>query len=153
MSEINTVDREYMLLALAAAQAAETQGEVPVGAVVIIDNEVVASGFNRTIIDCDPTAHAEIVAIRKAARIINNHRLTEATLFVTLEPCAMCMGALLQARIKRLVFGAHDPKAGASGSVMDLSKHDQLNHAIEVDGGVLEEKCSGLLKAFFKARR
>ena len=115
MSEINTVDREYMLLALAAAQAAETQGEVPVGAVVIIDNEVVASGFNRTIIDCDPTAHAEIVAIRKAAKIINNHRLIEATLFVTLEPCAMCMGALLQARIKRLVFGAHDPKAGASG--------------------------------------
>ena len=153
MSEINTVDREYMLLALAAAQAAETQGEVPVGAVVIIDNEVVASGFNRTIIDCDPTAHAEIVAIRKAAKIINNHRLTEAKLFVTLEPCAMCMGALLQARIKRLVFGAHDPKAGALGSVMDLSKHDQLNHGIEVEGGVLEEECSSLLKAFFKARR
>ena len=153
MSEINTVDLEYMLLALAAAQAAETQGEVPVGAVVIIDNEVVASGFNRTIIDCDPTAHAEMVAIRKAAQIINNHRLIEATLFVTLEPCAMCMGALIQARIKRLVFGAYDPKAGAAGSVMDLSKHDQLNHTIEVDGGVLEEECSGLLKAFFKARR
>tara|TARA_B100001094_G_C17672993_1_gene549720 strand:- start:119 stop:580 length:462 start_codon:yes stop_codon:yes gene_type:complete len=153
MSETNTADREYMLLALTAAQAAETQGEVPVGAVVVIDNKIVTSGFNRTLTDCDPTAHAEMVAIRKAAQIINNHRLTEATLFVTLEPCAMCMGALIQARIKRLVFGAYDPKAGAVGSVMDLSNNHQLNHTIEVDGGVLEEECSVLLKTFFKARR
>ena len=147
-------DIEKMEVALQEARRALEIDEVPIGAAIFDEeHKLIAKAHNRREIDQDPTAHAEIVAIRKAAKIINNHRLTEATLFVTLEPCAMCMGALLQARIKRLVFGAHDPKAGASGSVMDLSKHDQLNHAIEVEGGVLEEECSSLLIAFFKARR
>jgi len=146
-------DHEYMSLALAEAQFAEKQDEVPVGAVVVVEDKVIASGFNRTIVDCDPTAHAEMVAIRHAAKEINNHRLNQATVYVTLEPCAMCMGALLQARIKRLVYGASDPKAGAAGSVMDLSNLPELNHRIDVEKGILKDECAEILRAFFKARR
>ena len=146
-------DHEYMSLALAEAHLAEKQDEVPVGAVVVVEDKVIAKGFNRTIVDCDPTAHAEMVAIRKAAKTINNHRLNQATVFVTLEPCAMCMGALLQARIKRLVYGASDPRAGAAGSVMDLSNLPELNHAIEIEKGILQDECAEILRAFFRARR
>jgi len=142
-----------MSLALAEAYSAEKQNEVPVGSVVVVENKVIASGFNRTIVDCDPTAHAEMVAIRHAAKKINNHRLNQATVFVTLEPCAMCMGALLQARIKRLVYGASDPKAGAAGSVMDLSSLPELNHRIDVEKGILKDECAEILRTFFKARR
>ena len=146
-------DHEFMSLALAEAYSAEKQNEVPVGSVVVVENKVIASGFNRTIVDCDPTAHAEMVAIRHAAKKINNHRLNQATVFVTLEPCAMCMGALLQARIKRLVYGASDPKAGAAGSVMDLSSLPELNHRIDVEKGILKDECAEILRTFFKARR
>ncbi len=146
-------DHEFMSLALAEAHVAEKQNEVPVGAIVVVEDKVIASGFNRTIVDCDPTAHAEMVAIRKAAKEINNHRLNQATVFVTLEPCAMCMGALLQARIKRLVYGASDPKAGAAGSVMDLSNLPELNHRIDVEKGILKDECAEILRAFFRARR
>ena len=142
-----------MSLALAEAHVAVKQDEVPVGAIVVVEDKVIASGFNRTIVDCDPTAHAEMVAIRKAAKEINNHRLNQATVFVTLEPCAMCMGALLQARIKRLVYGASDPKAGAAGSVMNLSNLPELNHAIEIQKGILQDKCAEILREFFKVRR
>ena len=142
-----------MSLALAEAHVAEKQNEVPVGAIVVVEDKVIASGFNRTIVDCDPTAHAEMVAIRKAAKEINNHRLNQATVFVTLEPCAMCMGALLQARIKRLVYGASDPKAGAAGSVIDLSNLPELNHRIDVEKGILKDECAEILRAFFRARR
>ena len=142
-----------MSLALAEAHVAVKQDEVPVGAIVVVEDKVIASGFNRTIVDCDPTAHAEMVAIRKAAKEINNHRLNQATVFVTLEPCAMCMGALLQARIKRLVYGASDPKAGAAGSVMDLSSLPELNHRIDVEKGILKDECAEILRTFFKARR
>tara|TARA_Y100000590_G_scaffold413373_1_gene509144 strand:+ start:1328 stop:1756 length:429 start_codon:yes stop_codon:yes gene_type:complete len=142
-----------MSLALAEAHSAEKQDEVPVGAVVVIEDKVIATGFNRTIMDCDPTAHAEMVVIRHTAKTINNHRLNQATVYVTLEPCAMCMGALLQARIKRLVYGASDPKAGAAGSVMDLSNLAELNHAIEIEKGILKNECAEILRAFFKARR
>jgi len=142
-----------MSLALAEAHSAEKQDEVPVGAVVVVEDKVIAKGFNRTIVDCDPTAHAEMVAIRQAAKTINNHRLNQATVFVTLEPCAMCMGALLQARIKRLVYGASDPKAGAAGSVMDLSSLPELNHRIDVEKGILKDECAEILRTFFKARR
>ena len=146
-------DHEFMSLALAEAHVAEKQNEVPVGAIVVVEDKVIASGFNRTIVDCDPTAHAEMVAIRKAAKEINNHRLNQATVFVTLEPCAMCMGALLQARIKRLVYGASDPKAGAAGSVIDLSNLPELNHRIDVEKGILKDECAEILRAFFRARR
>jgi len=146
-------DHEFMSLALAEAHSAEKQDEVPVGAVVVIEDKVIATGFNRTIMDCDPTAHAEMVVIRHTAKTINNHRLNQATVYVTLEPCAMCMGALLQARIKRLVYGASDPKAGAAGSVMDLSNLAELNHAIEIEKGILKNECAEILRAFFKARR
>ena len=146
-------DHEYMSLALAEAHLAEKQDEVPVGAIVVVEDKVIATGFNRTIVDCDPTAHAEMVAIRKAATTINNHRLNEATVFVTLEPCAMCIGALLQARIKRLVYGTSDPKAGAAGSVMNLSNLPELNHAIEIQKGILQDKCAEILREFFKVRR
>lgn len=143
----------HMQAALALAQEALGAGEVPVGAVVVAGGEIVGRGRNRPIGDADPTAHAEIVALREAARQLGNYRLTDAELFVTLEPCAMCVGALLNARVRRLVFGAYDPKAGAAGSVLDLSAGRHLNHRLEVTGGLLAEECGAPLQAFFRSRR
>ena len=142
-----------MRAALAEAEAASGAGEVPVGADVVAGGEVIARGHNRSETDSDPSAHAEIVALREAGRRACNHRLTGATLYVTLEPCAMCMGALVQARIERLVFGAYDPKAGAAGSAIDLSDSPSFNHRFEINGGVLAKECGALLQAFFEAKR
>lgn len=146
-------DQGFMRAALREAKIAESTGEVPVGAVVVRNGEIIGSGLNRSIQDADPTAHAEIIALREAARSEHNYRLPGTTLFVTLEPCAMCAGALLQARIARLVFAAYDEKAGAAGSVVDLCDHRKLNHRIEVQGGLLEENSVRLLTRFFAARR
>lgn len=146
-------DDVWMRRALELAQRAEELGEVPVGAVVVADGEVIGEGWNQPISAHDPTAHAEIVALRAAAQRVRNYRLTGATLYVTLEPCAMCAGAIVQARIARVVFGAPDPKAGAGGSVFNLLAHERLNHRAEVAGGVLEAACAGLLQAFFQSRR
>ena len=146
-------DAHYMRLALELACEAEHAGEVPVGAVVVIGECVVARAFNRTISDCDPTAHAEIVALRAAAKEIGNYRMAGATLYVTLEPCAMCAGALVQARVERLVFGCRDPKVGAIGGSLRLLEHPMLNHQVEVTSGVLAEECTALLQNFFAARR
>ena len=139
--------------ALRSAQRALEAGEVPVGAVVVHENRIVGRGWNRNILDKDPTAHAEIVALREAAITLSNHRLPACDLFVTIEPCAMCAGALLHARIKRLVYGADDPKAGAVHSVLQVLHHPQLNHRVEVRAGVLAGRCAELLQMFFKSRR
>ena len=143
----------YMRAALAEAKEAAGVGEVPVGAVVVAEGEIIARSHNRSETDNDPTAHAEIVALREAARKKGNYRLTGATLYVTLEPCAMCMGALVQARIERLVFGAYDRKAGAAGSAIDLSDSRSFNHRFEINGGVLADECGAVLKTFFESRR
>jgi tRNA(adenine34) deaminase len=139
--------------ALRAAQRALETGEVPVGAVVVSNGRIVARGWNRNLSDCDPTAHAEVVALREAASIIGNHRLIDCELFVTIEPCAMCAGALMHARIRRLVYGADDPKAGAVHSVTQVLNHPALNHHLEVRGGVLAGRCAELLQEFFRNRR
>jgi tRNA(adenine34) deaminase len=146
-------DERFMRAALGEAEIAARNGEVPVGAVVVRNGEIMGRGLNRPLQDHDPTAHAEIVALRAAAVAEQNYRLPDSTLYVTLEPCAMCVGAMLHARVSRLVFGAYDPKAGAAGSVLDLADHRQLNHRIEVNGGLFEDQCSALLKQFFEARR
>ncbi len=142
-----------MRAAIGEAKVAVQVGEAPVGAVVVVNNAIIARGINRTISDTDPSAHAEIVALRAAAQELGNYRLSNATLYVTLEPCAMCMGAMVQARIGRLVFGAYDPKAGAAGSVIDLSDSPSFNHRFEINGGVLAEECGAVLKAFFESKR
>jgi tRNA(adenine34) deaminase len=139
--------------ALRAAQRALDVGEVPVGAVVVCDGRIVGRGWNRNITDSDPTAHAEIVALREAGAAIGNHRLADCDLFATIEPCPMCAGALVHARIKRLVYGADDPKAGAVQSVIQVLNHPQLNHKMEVRCGVLAGRCAALLQTFFKNRR
>jgi len=139
--------------ALRAAQRALEIGEVPVGAVVVCDGRVIARGSNRNLADNDPTAHAEIVALREAGAIVGNHRLGECELFVTIDPCAMCAGALVHARIKRMVYGADDPKAGAVYSVMQVLNHPMLNHRMEVQGGVLAGRSAELVQAFFRERR
>jgi tRNA(adenine34) deaminase len=139
--------------ALRAAQRALAAGEVPVGAVVVSQGRVVGRGWNRNIADFDPTAHAEIVALREAGATIGNHRLADCDLFVTIEPCAMCAGAMVHARIKRLIYGADDPKAGAVQSVMRVLNHPQLNHQVEVHGGVLAGRCAEVLQEFFRSRR
>jgi len=146
-------DQRFMRAALAEAKVAASADEVPVGAVVVKGGEIIGRGLNRPVQDCDPTAHAEVVALRVAALQEQNYRLNDATVYVTLEPCAMCMGAMLNARVARVVFGAYDPKAGAAGSVVDLGDNRKLNHQLEVNGGLLEEQCSGLLQKFFEARR
>jgi tRNA(adenine34) deaminase len=146
-------DEIFMEDALRAAQRALDVGEVPVGAVVVHDGQIIARGWNRTISDNDPTAHAEIVALREAGTALGNYRLSECELFVTIEPCAMCAGALVHARIKRLVYGADDPKAGAVHSVLEVLNHPQLNHQMEVREGVLGGRCADLLQSFFKSRR
>jgi tRNA(adenine34) deaminase len=153
MAAWSETDLGHMRSALAEAEMAAAAGEVPVGAVVVAGGDIVARGHNRSEADHDPSAHAEIVALREAARKAGNHRLTDATLYVTLEPCAMCMGAMVQARIERLVFGAYDPKAGAAGSAIDLSDSPSFNHRFEINGGVLAEDCGAILKVFFESKR
>jgi len=146
-------DELWMHEALRTAQRALEAGEVPVGAVVVHEGRIVGRGFNRNVIDSDPTAHAEVIALRDAGKTIGNYRLLDCELFVTIEPCAMCSGALVHARIRRLVYGADDPKAGAVHSVMRVLNHPELNHRVEVRGGVLAGQCMELLQEFFRARR
>ena len=147
-------DLVYLRAAIAEARAAEAAGEVPVGAVIVsLIGDILARGNNHVLRDHDPTAHAEIVALRAAGQALNNYRLNNCTLYVTLEPCAMCAGAILHARIARIVYAAPDPKAGACGSVLSVINHPQLNHKLEVTSGLLAEECSTLLQNFFRARR
>ncbi len=142
-----------MQAALEQAGEALKRYEVPIGAIVVKDGEIISRAFNSPIMLRDPTAHAEILALRNAGQKLKNYRLTGALLYVTVEPCIMCMGALIHARIKRLIFGTHDPKAGAAGSVFNLACHTRLNHCIEVTAGVLEAECKALLQHFFRERR
>jgi tRNA(Arg) A34 adenosine deaminase TadA len=146
-------DLNYLRAAIAEAQAAEANGEVPVGAVVVRENKIIGRGQNRVLRDSDPTAHAEIVALREAGLHLKNYRLEDCILYATLEPCAMCAGAILHARVSRLVYAAHDPKAGACGSVLSVMNHPQLNHEVEVTSGLLAEECGALLTNFFLKRR
>jgi tRNA(adenine34) deaminase len=146
-------DELHMEEALRAAQRALEAGEVPVGAVVVYDGRVIASGWNQNLSENDPTAHAEVVALREAGAIVANHRLEDCELFATIEPCAMCAGALIHARIRRLIYGADDPKAGAVQSVMQLLNHPQMNHRMEIKRGVLAGRCAELLQSFFRDRR
>jgi tRNA(adenine34) deaminase len=153
MSAMATPDEMYMRRAIELAQQAEAAGEVPVGAVIVRGNEIIGEGFNRPISQRDPTAHAEMVALRAAAALSDSYRLTGSTLYVTLEPCAMCAGAMVHARVERLVYAAPDPRAGAAGSVFNVVRSPALNHRLDVDGGVLGEDCGALLRNFFLARR
>jgi len=146
-------DASWLAHALKLAQRAEQNGEVPVGAVLVENDEIVAEGWNQPISSNDPTAHAEIVALRNGAKYFNNYRLINTTLYVTLEPCAMCVGAIIQARIRRLVFGAYDARAGAVKSVFQLLNEERLNHRVEWSGGLMPEECAAILKAFFQKRR
>ena len=146
-------DEIWMEEALRAAQRALAVGEVPVGAIVVCDGKVIGRGWNRNLTDSDPTAHAEIIALREAGATVGNHRLGDCVLFATIEPCAMCAGALVHARIKRLVYGADDPKAGAVDSVLKVINHPELNHRMEVTKGVLAGRCAEMLQAFFREKR
>ena len=148
-----TTDLDFMPEALAEARLAAEAGEVPIGAVVVRESEIVARGQNRVLRDVDPTAHAEIVALRAAAAAVGNYRLMGCTLYVTLEPCAMCAGAMIHARLDRLVFAASDPKAGAAGSVLSVLNHPQLNHQMVVESGILADEAGELLRSFFRERR
>lgn len=148
-----TVDDDLMRAALELGREACRRGEVPVGAVVVIDGEVIGEGFNQPIGSNDPTAHAEIVALRDAAKRIGNYRLTGASLYVTIEPCQMCVGAMIHARIARVIYGTPEPKAGAIESAMRAHEHGSLNHRMEATGGLLEEECRGLIQEFFTDRR
>ena len=146
-------DEYWMQKALELAKKAETQGEVPVGSVLIKDDQVIGEGWNHPVSANDPTAHAEISAMRAASDKLQNYRLPGTTLYVTLEPCTMCVGAMIHARIERLVFGAYEPKTGAVTSVFDILQSPEHNHCVNFQGGVLENECAGLLKEFFQARR
>jgi tRNA(Arg) A34 adenosine deaminase TadA len=146
-------DLTYLRAAIAEANDTEANGEVPVGAVVVHKNQIIGRGQNRVLRDSDPTAHAEIVALREAGRTLKNYRLEDCTLYATLEPCAMCAGAILHARIARLVYAASDPKAGACGSVLSVMNHPQLNHKVDVVSGLLADECSLMLTNFFLQRR
>ena len=146
-------DAAWMEEALRLATQAEAAGEVPVGAIVVCDEKIVGRGFNRNRADNDPSAHAEMIALRQAGRAIGNHRLEGCTLFATIEPCAMCAGALVHARVRRLVYGASDPKAGAVHSVMQVVNHPKLNHQMEVTDGVMADTCGAMLQKFFQSRR
>jgi tRNA(adenine34) deaminase len=146
-------NRSAMESALSEARTAASAGEVPIGAIVVREGMVIAGGQNRMLRDCDPTAHAEIVAMRAAAEALGNYRLNGCTLYVTLEPCAMCAGAMIHARLDRLVFAAADPKAGAAGSVISVVNHPRLNHQMQVEQGILADESSELLKGFFRERR
>jgi tRNA(adenine34) deaminase len=146
-------DVDFMQLALEEARGAALAGEVPVGAVLVRDAQIVARSGNRTIRDTDPTAHAEIVVLREGARALGNYRLAETTLYVTIEPCTMCAGAMIQARVPRLVYGCDDPKGGAVRSCFEILSDSRLNHRVDVTAGVLAEDCAGLIQSFFAARR
>jgi tRNA(adenine34) deaminase len=146
-------DFEYMHLAIAQAQAAGLRGEVPIGALVVLEDRILAAAGNRTVTDCDPTAHAEIIALREAAQKAGNHRLIGASLYVTVEPCAMCAGALVQARVARLIYGADEPKGGAVRTCLQVLDAPALNHRVEVVSGVLAEESVKLLQSFFSVRR
>ncbi|MGZ4845441.1 MAG: tRNA adenosine(34) deaminase TadA [Candidatus Angelobacter sp.] len=146
-------DAAWMELALEQAGLAAAAGEVPVGALVIKDGEIIGRGHNRNLLENDPTAHAEIVALRQAAARLGNHRLVGCVMVATIEPCSMCAGSLIHARIARLVYGASDPKAGAAGSVLEVINHPSLNHRMEVTAGVLAAKCSEILQEFFRRKR
>lgn len=150
---MNAEDEHFMREALAEAKLAQTSGEVPVGAVLVIDNQIRARGRNIVIASCDPTAHAEIVALRKAGREIGNYRLVGSTLYSTIEPCAMCAGAIVHSRVRRLVYGARDPKAGAVDTHFGICASDALNHRVIVEGGVLEDACRAMIQSFFRERR
>ena len=150
---MNATDMQFMARALELARHAQSSGEVPVGAVIVKDNQIIAEGWNQPIVTHDPSAHAELLAMREAAQVLKNYRLIDTTLYVTLEPCAMCAGAMVHARVKRLVYAAADPRAGASGSVFNIVQHDALNHRMEVMGGVMESECATLLREFFRTRR
>ena len=149
----NEQDLEFMQLALVEAQKARTLGEVPVGAVLVSDNQVIATGHNQPISNNDPSAHAEVAALRAAGQKLSNYRLPNTTLYVTLEPCMMCCGAIMHTRISRVVYGAADAKTGCVHSVLNLFDNQQLNHHTMVEGGVLAEECAQILKDFFKERR
>ena len=151
--EDDSLDMRYMREALVLARDAWAAGEVPVGAVVVRNGEIVGRGFNAPISRHDPSAHAEIMALRDAAESLGNYRLVGCSLYVTLEPCVMCMGAIFHARVERVVYGASDPKTGACGSIIDLPAETRLNHHAEVVGGILADECSGLLSGFFAQRR
>jgi len=153
LMNISDSDVHFMQAALNEARVAGQRGEVPIGAIVVVNGRIVARAGNRTIADCDPTAHAEIVALRAAARCVGNHRLLDGSVFVTIEPCAMCAGAMIQARVARLVYGADDSKAGAVRSCFSILDHPHLNHRVEVVSGALAEESAALLKEFFAARR
>ena len=146
-------DIQFMQEALAEARAAAVAGEVPIGAVLVHDGQILARSGNRTIRDNDPTAHAEIVVLREAARLLANYRLADTTLYVTIEPCSMCAGAIIQARVPRLVYGAEDPKGGAVRSCFQVLTHPRLNHQVEVTGGVLAADCAAVIQSFFSERR
>jgi len=146
-------DRDYMAMALDEARRAAAEGEVPVGAVAVVGGKIVASAHNRPIALADPTAHAEILALRAAAAALKTYRLVELSIFVTLEPCVMCVGAMLNARVAKIVYGARDDKAGALGSVYDIGRDGRLNHRFEVVGGMMESECAELMRAFFRTRR
>ncbi|HEU4995314.1 MAG TPA: tRNA adenosine(34) deaminase TadA [Gemmatimonadaceae bacterium] len=153
MTIASPLDERWMGAALDQARLAEAEGDVPVGAIIVRQNEVLARASNRTVRDQDPTAHAEMLAIREAAHVVGSWRLNDCTLYVTLEPCAMCAGAIVLARVDRLVFGSWDEKAGMVGSLGDIVRHKKLNHRAEVLGGVRDEECGDLLRQFFKERR
>jgi tRNA(adenine34) deaminase len=146
-------DAAWMETALEQAALAAAAGEVPVGALVIKDGEIIGRGHNRNLLDNDPAAHAEIVALRQAAALVGNHRLPGCVMVATIEPCSMCAGAMVHARVARLIYGAADPKAGADGSVLQVINHPSLNHQMEVTAGVLTGKCSEILREFFRQRR
>src|SRR5205814_6658349 len=146
-------DEQWMNAALADAAAGQEAGEVPVGVVIVRNGSIIARGQNRNVRDHDPSAHAEIVVMREAGQVLGNHRLEECELFVLIEPCAMCAGAMVHARLKRLIYGAKDPKAGAVESLIRVLNHPKLNHQMEITAGVLEEQCSEILRNFFRAKR
>ena len=143
----------WMRSAIGLANAAYRMDEVPIGAVVVLNDQIIGQGYNRTIVDCDPSAHAEIIALRSAATCQKNHRLPGASLYVTIEPCAMCAGAIVQARIETVVFGASDPKSGAAGSVFNILNEPALNHQSTVISGILEQECAQILTDYFRAKR
>jgi tRNA(adenine34) deaminase len=147
------IDIQFMRDALAEARAAAEAGEVPIGAILVHDGKILARSGNRTIRDCDPTAHAEIIVLREAARLLGNYRLADTTLYVTIEPCSMCAGAIIQARIPRVVYGADDPKGGAVRSCFEILSHPRVNHQVEVTSGILTADCGAILQSFFAERR
>ncbi len=150
---MQTHDDEFMSRALALARMAEAAGEVPVGALIVKDNQIIAEGWNQPITLRDPSAHAEMIAMRAAAQALDNYRLLDTTLYVTLEPCAMCAGAMVHARVKRLVYAATDPRAGAAGTIFNITQHEALNHRVEVTSGVMAEECGAVLRVFFQNKR